>query len=215
MASSSNRAFLWWLIGIIGTIGLIFGLAQLGGGPTESAVSAALTINDQDHVMGESTAPVTLVEYSDFQCPACAYYFPILKEVKEKAGAKLRVVYRHFPLRQTHKYAQIAAQAAVAAGNQGKFVEMHDILFDRQRSWPLATDVTKTMKDYAAELELDAARFAEDLDSSATKDRVERDVTSGTSLRLLGTPTFYLNGKAFSTPFTAEKMLAEINQLAP
>lgn len=215
MASSSNRAFLWWTIGIVGTIGLLFGLAQLGGGPSESAVSAALTINDQDHVTGEATAPVTIVEYSDFQCPACAYYYPILKDVKTKAGAKLRIVYRHFPLRQSHKYAQIAAQASIAASKQGKFWEMHDLLFERQRSWPLATDVTKTMKDYAGELGLNADQFAADLDSSETKDRVERDIASGTSLKLLGTPTVYINGKAFATPFTADKLLAEINRLAP
>lgn len=204
---------MWWAIAIVGTVALIFGLAKLGAGPDESTVASILTIDEKDHIWNP-TGTVTLVEYSDLQCPACGAYYPILKTIKEKAADKLRIVYRHFPLRLTHKHAQIAAQATEAAANQGKFWELHDLLFERQRSWPLATDVKQTMIDYAKELGLDEAKFKTDLESQATVDRVQRDVDSGNRLRVSATPTFYLNNKPVTLPFTADELLSQVNELA-
>lgn len=212
--SSQTRTLIWWAVGALGTIGLIIGLAQLSAGPSVDNVRAIVAVNEADHVQGMSTAPVTIVEYSDLQCPACAFYHPIIQETLAKAGDKVRLVYRHFPLTTIHQYAQLAAQAAEAANAQGKFWEMQDLLFDRQTSWSRATDVKATLIDYAEELELDQAKFASDLDSSTIKDRVQRDATTAAQLRLSGTPSFFMNGEVLATPFTATVLLNKINEQA-
>jgi len=214
MANSTNRALLFWAIGIIAALGLIWGLAKLGASSSAN-LTAVLTIDAQDHLEGVATAPAKLIEYSDFECPACAYYAPIVRAVKEKAGDKLVVVYRSFPLTSIHQYAQLAAQAAEAAALQDKFWEMHDILFARQNSWSKALDVKATMIDYARELKLDVTKFTVDIDSQAVKDRVARDVTNGNKINIQGTPTLYLNKKSINLPITEQSLLDLVNQAAP
>jgi protein-disulfide isomerase len=153
-----------------------------------------------DWVRGNQLATKTLIEYSDFQCPACKAYYPIMKDVEKELGASVRIAYRHFPLTQIHKNALPASTAAQAAGRQGKFWEMHDMLFDKQEAWSSLPDATDTFVDYAKELNLDAAQFRTDMESSETKERVQRDIRSGTAAGIPGTPTFFLNGKRIESP---------------
>jgi protein-disulfide isomerase len=182
----------WSVIGlaVAGVITLI--VIGSRGTPTTGTLPS---VSSADHVLGSSTAAVTLIEYSDFECPACATYQPIVNELEKKYGDKIAVVYRYFPLRQIHKSADLAAQASEAAGLQGKFWEMHDLLFSRQTQWSTASDVKQTLIDYASELKLDTAKFTADLESQTVKDRVNIDVASGEAIGINSTPTFYLNGE--------------------
>lgn len=187
----------WTSIGLV-VVGIIWLIAVSSKGTGTNVAVAAVTADD--HISGSQAAPAVLIEYSDFQCPACGTYFPIVKSLKETYGDRLAVVYRNYPLTQLHQYAQLAAQAAEAANLQGKYWEMHDLLFDRQKSWSTASNVKQTFIDYAKELKLNENTFTNDLESSAVKDRVTRDVTSGNAVGITGTPTFYLNGEKISNP---------------
>ncbi len=191
-----TKQWLGWGGGILG-LGLIVWLFIAAGGGSASTVPAP---DATDHASGPLTAPAVLIEYSDFQCPACGQYEPIVEQLQKQFGSKLTLVYREYPLRQLHQYAQTAAQAAEAANLQNKFWDFHDLLFSRQSSWSQSLDVRPVLIGYAEELKLDVAKFTTDLDSQAVKDRIERDVTTGTAARIPGTPTFFLNGKQIVSP---------------
>lgn len=214
MALAPSRTLVWWIVGTIGMVGLIFGLAKLGSMPAVGNISEIVAVNEADHVSGPATAQATLVEYSDFQCPACGFYHPIVKGAMAEVGDKVRLVYRHYPLVSIHPHAQMAAQASEAANLQGKFWEMNDLLFERQDSWSKATDDQATFAEYAKELGLDVEKFKTDMTSGAVKDRVQRDINTGNQLRVSGTPTFYLNGEPFLTPFTTKDLVNKINSAA-
>jgi protein-disulfide isomerase len=207
----------WTIIG--GVVVAIIALAIASRGGSGSGTVAPVT--DQDHVRGERSAKAVIIEYSDFQCPACGAYHPVLKNLEAKFGKDVAVVYRNFPLTTLHQYAQLAAQAAEAANLQGKYWEMHDLLFERQDAWPKSGNVQQTFVEYANELKLDTAKFTQDITSSTVKDRVALDVTSGNAVAINSTPTFYLNGKklnnpgseaAFSTLIEAELGITNSNQ---
>ncbi|MEK7637792.1 MAG: DsbA family protein [Patescibacteria group bacterium] len=189
----------WSIVGLV--VAGIIALIVLSGGGSSGAVAP---VTDQDHVQGPRTAKAAVIEYSDFQCPACGAYYPIMNDLEQKYGDKLALVYRHYPLTQLHQYAELAAQSAEAANLQGKFWEMHDLLFERQDSWSKASNAKQTMIDYANELKLDVAKFTSDLDSTAVKDRVNRDVLSGNAVGISGTPTFFLNGAKLTNPGSAD-----------
>lgn len=187
----------WSIVGlvVVGIITLIVMTAKnSGGGSTVAAVTA------DDHIRGPQSAKAVIIEYSDFQCPACGAYYPIIKSLEKSYGDKIAIVYRNYPLTTLHQYAQLAAQAAEAAQLQGKYWEMHDLLFERQDSWSKGSNVKQTFTDYAKELGLDTKKFGDDIDSSTVKDRVNRDVTSGNLVAITGTPTFFLNGKKLTNP---------------
>ncbi|MEK9156750.1 MAG: thioredoxin domain-containing protein [Patescibacteria group bacterium] len=157
-------------------------------------------VSEIDHVRGGASAPVTLIEYSDFQCPACSAFEPLLQSVLATYGDNLQVVYRHFPLYTIHANAEEAAYASEAAAQQGKFWEMHDLLFDRQADWESLADTTDMFVAYAELLELDVEQFTSDITSDAVRDRVKIDVNSANAAGISATPTFYLNGTALSLP---------------
>lgn len=144
----------------------------------------------------ESAADVTVVmtEYSDFQCPACAYFFPIVEKLKQHYGDQLEVNYRHFPLNM-HQYAMLAARAAEAARNQGKFEEMHDMLFKNQRSWAGSGNPQPMFINYAKKLGLDITQFKSDLNSAETQRAVIEQKKAGEERGVNSTPTFYINGE--------------------
>jgi protein-disulfide isomerase len=150
-------------------------------------------------VIGPADAPVTLVEYSDFQCPTCAFYHPVLKRLKGEFGDRLRFVYRHFPLVRSHAHAMLAARAAEAAGRQGKFWEMHGLIFEGQKEWSAGKPREKFL-EYARKLGLEMKRFEADLESAAVRDSVERARAEAERLMLSGTPTFFINGAEIGLP---------------
>lgn len=183
-------------------------------GSTPTASGAIPEVNAQDWVKGNELAQKTLVEYSDFQCPACKAYYPIMQQIEKEFGTSVRIVYRHFPLTQIHKNSLQASYAAEAAGKQGKFWEMHDMLFERQELWSSSENVAETFVGYAQELGLDAEKFKTDAASTDVKDRIKRDMDSGTAAGVPGTPTFFLNGKRVESPrsFEAFKALLDATE---
>jgi protein-disulfide isomerase len=164
-----------------------------------------LPVSDRDHVQGPATAPVTLVEYGDYECPYCGAAYPIVKRLQERLGDRLRFVFRNFPLTTVHPHAEHAAEAAEAAGAQGKFWEMHDHLFEHQRAL-----MDRKLAEYAAATGLDLDRFARDMDGRAHTDRVRTDFMSGVRSGVNGTPTFFINGRRHNGSYDFESLLAAI-----
>jgi protein-disulfide isomerase len=144
---------------------------------------------ERDHSLGPADAPVTLVEYGDFQCPTCRRAEPNVKELLRRMGPQIRLVFRHFPQRVQHPNAEHAAEVAEAAGAQGAFWEMHDLLFERQNALEDAD-----LLAYARELGLDVARVAAELEAGTWNPMVQEDFASGVRSGVNGTPTFYFNG---------------------
>lgn len=177
--------------------GLVF-LAQGEGGTTPTGTVDAVTASD--HVKGERTAPAVLIEYGDFQCPACATYESVLQQLSDELGPDLAIVFRHFPLKQIHSNAEAASIASVAADKQGAFWAYHDLLYDRQNDWAQLPNTKATFEGYATELGLNLEQFQADVKDSASKQRVNTDIASGDRAEVQGTPTFFLNGKAIQSP---------------
>jgi protein-disulfide isomerase len=150
---------------------------------------------DPPHVRGNANAAVTLEEFGDFQCPSCGAYYPELKKIEAEFGDNLRVIFREYPLVPTHEHALLAAQAAEAAGLQGKFWEMHDKLYENQTTWTTAKDLVPIFVDYGKQMGLDTDRFMRDLNGEAVAARIFQDGKRVHALGLSGTPSFFVNGK--------------------
>jgi protein-disulfide isomerase len=147
-------------------------------------------LGDRDHIVGLPEAKIELVEYGDFECAHCGRAFLIVNQLRTDVGGTLRFAYRHFPLAKMHPHARKAAEAAEAAGAQGKFWEMHDALFKHAPELELPQLI-----EYAQELGLDISKFETELVSGAYAARVQEDLTSGVRSGVNGTPTFFINGK--------------------
>jgi protein-disulfide isomerase len=169
-----------------------------------------LPVNQRDHQRGLETAPVTLVEYGDYECPFCGKAFPIVKEIQRRLGEQLRFVFRNFPLTKSHPHAEHAAEAAEAAAAQGKFWEMHDYLFEHQRELDDAHLVR-----YAAALHLDEEIFKREMTEHEHADRVREDFLSGVRSGVNGTPTFFINGVRHDASFELDTLLAAIEATMP
>ena len=199
-----NKTILWLIVAVV-IIGSVFGIIKLASKSQVSDSSSntlALTIsaiNDNENVKGNKVAKVALIEYSDFQCPACASYYPILKKIAEDVGEQVRFAYRHFPLPQ-HKNAKLAATVAEASGKQGKFWEMHDLIFQNQSDWSEEKNAAVIFAKYAQDLNLDLTRFQADIASDEIKAKIENDYKSGIKVGINSTPTFFLNGKKLDNP---------------
>jgi Na+/H+ antiporter NhaA len=160
---------------------------------------------DRDHVRGPIDAPLTLVEYGDFECPFCGRATGVIREVRERFGDDLRYVFRHLPLADVHAYAELAARAAEAAGEQGRFWDMHDVLFAHQDE--LEVD---DLLGYAADIGLDVERFARDLDDERLASRVRDDVASAEASGARGTPTFFIGSRRHVGPYDTETLVREL-----
>lgn len=202
MNNDIKRLLLWLFAGliVIGSILLIIFTADPR--PTndpEGPASQQLIdeINADDWKKGAADGKVTLVEYSDFQCPACGYWYSQIEDLVDEFGGDLTFVYRHLPLKSIHANASVAAEASEAAGLQGKFWEMHGIIFENQKTWSLLSrnDFKSQLSVYAGEIGLDVAKFEEDLSSDAVTDAVDDDLESANRTGVSSTPTFFLNGK--------------------
>ncbi|HEU4507306.1 MAG TPA: DsbA family protein [Pyrinomonadaceae bacterium] len=156
---------------------------------TGARARLSLPVGKRDHILGPEDAPVTLVEYGDYECPYCGAAHSILKEVQRVMGDSVRFVFRHFPLTQIHPHAEAAAEAAESAGAQDRFWEMHDVLYQNQQMLDARHLVT-----FAEQLRLDTDRFARDLLDHVHHDRVREDFTSGVRSGVNGTPAFFING---------------------
>jgi protein-disulfide isomerase len=166
-------------------------------------------VSEADHRSGPDDAPVTLVEYGDFECPICGAAYPHVEEVRRRMGARLQFVYRYFPLTQMHPHAMHAAEAAEAAGAQGKFWPMHGMLFEHQDELEDA-DLLR----YAKALSLDLKRFASELASEAHVKRIRGDIRSGIRSGVNGTPTFFINDVRYDGSWAASDLLAALEAAA-
>lgn len=149
-------------------------------------------------VRGSPMAQLTIVAFSDFECPYCGRAHPVLQQVLNEFEGRVRLVFKHYPLASAHPHAVSAARASVAAGNQGKFWEMHDLLFEHQRQLE-----DEDIERYAERLDLDMARFRSDMAAAETQRRVEQDKQEGERVGVAGTPTFFVNGRRFQEPPSA------------
>jgi protein-disulfide isomerase len=164
------------------------------------------------HTLGPAKAPAKLEEFGDFECPPCGMLHPILVEMHKEFGDKLQITFREFPLVPAHQHAIAAASAAEAAGLQGKFWEMHDLLYEHQKDWHEAFDVRPIYEGYAKQIGLDITRYQKDLNGDQVAQRIFLDGKRGHSLGVKGTPTVFLNGR--EVPFEslpAEKLRVLIN----
>ena len=166
-------------------------------------------IGDHDHVLGPPAAPVTLVEYGDFECPHCRRAWPIVHQVRAELGDRLRFAFRHFPLTRIHPHAQHAAEAAEAAAAQKAFWQMHDRLFERQFALE-----DENLLEYAADLGLDAGRLGGELAAGTHRRRVRDDFMSGVKSGVNGTPTFFINGLRHDDAWDSATLIAALERAA-
>lgn len=208
--SRTQTVLLAFLAVGIFVIGLAYTADQFSIKRVVISETETLVLKESDQVKGEANAPVTIIEYSDFQCPACAAYQPILKQLLADPDSGIRFAYRHFPLSNIHRNAELAARAAEAAGKQGKFWEMHDTLFENQKSWAEASSARSVFAEYANKIGLDISKFESDLDSVEVKEKVYTDAESGNALTVRGTPTFFVNGTKIKNPQSYEEFVSII-----
>lgn len=195
-------------VGILAIVGGAVGAGVLLSKQSTTPVSLrGNDISDTDHVLGSAEATIELIEYGDFQCPACAAYEPILKRLTQENGDWVRFAFRHLPLKEIHRNAVASSHAAEAAANQGKFWEMKELLYTNQSAWSALPDPAPKFMEYAAQLGLDENQFSADMDSQEVRSRVESDYQTAQSLGLNSTPTFFVNGEQIATPPTYEKLL--------
>lgn len=163
---------------------------------------------ERDHIQGPIDAPVALVEYGDYECPYCGDAYPVVKAIQERLGDRLCFAFRNFPLANMHPHAAHAAEAAEAAGAQGRFWEMHDMLFENQDALDDAN-----LAEYASALGLDVSRFTDEVRSGAHTLRVREDFRSGARNGVNGTPTFFVNGVRYDGEVDAAGLFAALTAL--
>ena len=164
-------------------------------------------VSEQDHVKGDLHAPVVLVEYGDFQCPYCGAAYPIVKQIEKDYKEKMAFVFRHFPLAEIHPFAQAAAVASEAAANQGKFWQMHALIYENQHLLGL-----EMLLQLAESLKLDMNIFSHDFKDPKLFKKVEDNFESGILSGVNGTPSFYINGIKFNDSYDHESLTRAIDQ---
>jgi protein-disulfide isomerase len=180
----------------------------MGGEGDDAAILVLPVTPGRDHIRGPVRAPVSLVEYGDYQCPHCGEAHPVVNALIGEMGPVLRFVYRHFPITTIHPNAEIAAEMAEAAGLQGHFWEMHDMLFENQDRLSMPH-----LLSYAETLHLDMDKVDQEL-RRAARAKVREDFVSGVRSGVNGTPTFYINGLRYDGPVDLESLVAACEQAA-
>lgn len=183
----------------------VLGLIKLSGSSSPTSTINLPPVSKTDITKGDPKAKVTLVEYADFQCPACAAYHPLVNQLLTEFDGKIFYVYRMFPLPNIHKNAIISAQAGYAAYKQNKFFDMDDLLYNGQNSWKDLTDPSQTFIDYAKQLKLDGDKFQKDMNSDEAKNYVADSQNQALSAGINATPTFFVNGKQIQNPANYEE----------
>ena len=200
--AQKKKTLMITVVAAVVIVGFLFWLVQnapereqlLDETPTEINV-----VSEEDNVKGadEENAKVTIVEYSDFECPACRSYYPLIKQVVEDFPEDIRFVYRHLPIRTIHPNAELAARYAEAAGEQGMFFEMHDAIFENQPSWSgtSARAARNAFESYGEELGLDIEQLQTDADSDAIIEKIEAQRIDAVGAGAFATPTFFVDGE--------------------
>jgi protein-disulfide isomerase len=197
---------------ILTLFSVIFVGALLVFNQKEKSINLSDLVRSDSNVLGPSGAKATLVEFGDFQCPACSRVEPVIQQIKADYQGKIRLVFRHFPL-DFHNNALPAAQASEAAGEQGKFWEFHDLLYKNQSDWSASPNSIDYFERYASELKLDVKIFKESFQSNKFKSKIDKDKKDGNAFGVEGTPTFYLNGKKVVNDYSLSAFKQEIDKL--
>jgi len=174
------------------------------------APKSALPVPDRDHIQGPIDAPIALVEYGDYECPYCGEAYPIVKAIQERLGDRLCFAFRNFPLVNSHLHAEHAAETAEAAGAQGRFWEMHNLLYENQDALE-----DEYLARYAATLGLDAERLIKEVLAGTHTARVREDFRSGARLGVNGTPSFFINGVRYDGGTGVEELLTALIERPP
>jgi len=193
-------------IGIVVVFIIAIGVFAFSGSSETVEVSTEDLVKKDSHVLGNRDAKVTIVEFSDFKCPACVSAHLVIKQIIAKYGDKILFVYRHFPIVTADQHALKAAEAAEAADEQGKFWEYHDILYANQENLE-----ESDLKKYAKRLGLDMDKFEKALSSGKFKDKVTRDMDDGVKLGVRGTPTFFINGERYQGGLSLDQFKSKID----
>lgn len=205
---------LWGVIALLAVAGgLIFWSNSMkpSYAPVTGDAATLLAVAADDHTKGAAAGQAVLVEYLDFECPACASYVPIVAQMEQEFGDRVTFVTRYFPL-SGHRNGLSSAVAVEAAGKQGKYAEMFDLLYARQKEWGGKQVVTpQVFEAYAAELGLNLDTFKADVASDEVMARVMRDKNAGEALGVAGTPSFFLNGKKIENPQSLEEFRAALD----
>jgi len=164
-------------------------------------------VSERDHAQGPADAPITLVEYGDYQCPFCGAAYPVVKRLQKAFGRKLRFVFRNFPLTEAHPFAMVAAEAAEAAALQAKFWEMHDLLYENQ-----AQLQPEALMGWARELGLDLEKFGAAIQKGDVSKRIKEDRRSGISSGVNGTPCFFISGERYDGPWSYDLLRAALEE---
>lgn len=194
-------------------VGGIFLLAK-GGNSQQNvpAVNPKLLVREDSYQTSSGSAQVTIVEFGDYECPACAQVNPVVKQIVKDYQDKINFVFRNYPLPQ-HKNASIAALAAEAAGAQAKFWEMHDKLYETQNDWAQSDNPLDIFADYAKSFGLDVDKFKSDVTSKKYQDKINQDTSDGNNLNITATPTFYINGSILPAVPSEKEFKSIIDQL--
>jgi len=187
----------------------VFFLGKQKPAENNPKVDQGIILADAKHTIGDSNAPVTVVEFADFQCPACQVAYPIVKTIIGKNSDKVYFVFRHYPL-PSHKNARDAAKATEAADVQGKFFEMHDMLFEKQKEWENSSQAKTIFEKYASEIGLDVDKFKDDFDSGA--ENINADSALGNRIGVNSTPTFFINGQKYPGVINQDQFQGIIDQ---
>jgi protein-disulfide isomerase len=207
------KRIIFWSVFVIVLALIIVGLVFAMNKDTSIKLPSPSPVDSNDHIIGNISAPVTIIEYSDFQCPACGMYFPVLEKLLSEASTTVRLVYRHYPLPQ-HQNALPMTFASEAASKKDKFNEMYRLIFENQSDWAESKTPEVFIEKYVNEIGLDPVAFMNDYnlvksefdrerDATSTDlvaSKIVKDMLSGNKIGILGTPTFFVNGKYIENP---------------
>ncbi len=216
--SSTNRTTAWFVVGLIvlvtGVVIVAGAMSSNSGGnggatPPGFVATTAPAITASDHILGNPNAKVTLIEYGDFECPACGDYEPAVMQIVNNFSSSIEFVFRNYPLTTIHPFAMLSAEAAEAAGMMGgpsKYWAMHDLLYAKQGEWSTNSNLTPAqvtsqyLDTYAQSLGLDVATFNADMNSSQVSDKIQADIAGGNAAQINHTPTFFVNLEQIPNP---------------
>lgn len=213
----NTKRILFWLGFIVILALIIWGLIVAMNKPSKygdgSQLGVPAEVGAEDNIIGSSDAPVTIIEYSDFQCPACEMYYHMVERILASSTTPVRLVYRHFPLIQ-HRNAVPASLASEAAAKQGKFWDMYNLLFSNHSEWTELADPSSVFLGYATKIGLDLKQYESNLADPALLARVKRDENEGLKIGINATPTFFVNGKAITNPASYDEFQTIIQTAA-
>ncbi len=219
-----DKITLWFIVGFVALVIVVvvvagvmsggFSSGPAGGTPPGFVATTVPAITSGDWTRGNPQAKVTVIEYGDYECPACAEWSPIMNQIVANFSSTVFFAFRNFPLYSIHPDAQIGAEAAGAAGLQGKYWQMHDLLYQNQNAWVsvLPEAAASQFNTYASSLGLDVVKFDQDMSSTAVTDKIAADVASGNAAKIDHTPTFFVNQTQIPNPNGYDDFVKVLNQ---